>query len=97
MNRLFACLALLGLAAAGCSDLPKLHTDQAVKAKAPVNEPPPAPPKPAAQTTRGVTADQVNDANARAMAQALREELDKDEQPAPVPTTVTPGSTTPKR
>jgi len=89
MNRLFACLALSAFVAAGCSDLPKLHTDDAVKAKAPAKEAEPPAPKPA-PTNRTVTADQVNDGNARAMAEALREELDKDEPRTPAPTTPAP-------
>jgi hypothetical protein len=96
MNRLFACLAVLGLAAAGCSDLPTLHSDQAVKAKAPATEP--APPKPPAQPSRAVNADQVNEGNARSMAQALLEELDRDEQAAAAPAAgPTPVSGGPKR
>jgi hypothetical protein len=68
------CCLLLGLtAAAGCVELPQLWDDAKAKPPAPVKAGPPVP----------VTADQVTESNAAEKAEALRQELERDAQPAP--------------
>jgi hypothetical protein len=73
------CLVLCAaLAGTGCFTLPPLWQDNK-----PVSAPPVVPPPP---PTPIVTPEQINDANAKAMAGALQTELDNDHPASPAPT-----------
>jgi hypothetical protein len=71
MKRAACALMLACLATTGCESLPRLWEH-------PKPPPPPVAEKPAPPPL--VTADQVNDKNARAKAEALLDEMDRDAQ-----------------
>jgi hypothetical protein len=77
MRRVLVALILAAFAATGCESLPQLWGNHA---KAPTTPT-------AAQTAKVpvVTAEEVNDTNARQAAQALLDEMDRDAQGEPPP------------
>jgi len=68
-------ILLLPLAALGCVDI-DIHRRETASH--------PATPTAAAVTSAPITPDQVSAANARSMAHALWEEMDRDELPPPI-------------
>lgn len=79
MRKALSWLPLLALATIGCVELPFLDSSAPKEAAKPVERPVVT----ARSVPRPVTADQINDGNARAMAQSLVEELDREEQVEP--------------
>lgn len=77
MKKSLCCAALLLGAATGCVTLPVGWPGKA--------DTPPAQASAPARPSEPVSADDVNETNARQKLQALREELDREENPAPPP------------
>jgi hypothetical protein len=76
MKRLVSGLTLAAVLAMGCESLPHLW-ERPKPAPAPASAKPAAPPV--------VNAEQINDANARQIAEALLDEMDRDAQGEPPP------------
>jgi hypothetical protein len=72
MKTAWNCLVLALVAATGCVELPRLWDNPKAKSAAPAKAAPAGP----------LSADQVNEANAHEKADVLRQELDRDGQPA---------------
>ena len=73
MKTAWCCLLLALTGAGGCVELPQLWDNPKAKPPAAPKAAPPAP----------VSAEQVTEANAHEKAAALRQELERDAQPAP--------------